>query len=152
METIDNLDPNTVDNLKSLVRINIDSAQGFRTAADQIDDDSLQSFFATQGAERDEFAKSLATYLKFDADDAPESGSIKGKVHHWWIEAKGALQGGDRKAVLNEAERGEKHIQEAYEDALRDTAGSPVNDVLQRQHASIKASHDQIHELSATAG
>lgn len=151
METIENLNDETVDALRDLVRLNIDSANGFRTAAADVNDAELRSFFDNQSLERDQYAKSIATYLKIDAADAPDSGTIRGKLHQWWLDARSALQSGDRSVILDEAVRGEKAIKEQYEQALKDTAGSPVNDVLQRQYASIKGSHDQIERMRQSA-
>ena len=54
---------------------------------------------------------------------------------------------GDAYVVLIEAERGEDHIKEAYEDVLKATAGSAMNDVLQAQYARVKAGHDKVRDL-----
>jgi uncharacterized protein (TIGR02284 family) len=34
-----------------------------------------------------------------------------------------------------------------YEEVLKETAGSAVNDVLTRQYAKVKAGHDQVRDL-----
>jgi uncharacterized protein (TIGR02284 family) len=34
-----------------------------------------------------------------------------------------------------------------YEEAIRDTAGSAVNDILQRHYAAVKAAHDMVREM-----
>ena len=43
--------------------------------------------------------------------------------------------------------RGEDAIKHTYEDALKDTAGSPVNPVLQRQYIEVKRGHDTIRDM-----
>jgi uncharacterized protein (TIGR02284 family) len=48
---------------------------------------------------------------------------------------------------LAEAERGEDHIKRAYEDVLTETAGSPMNGVLQVQYSQVKAGHDKVRDL-----
>ncbi|TWT39087.1 PA2169 family four-helix-bundle protein [Blastopirellula retiformator] len=50
-------------------------------------------------------------------------------------------------AILAEAEAGEDHIKHAYEDALKETAGSAMNDVLQKQYAQVKQGHDRIRDM-----
>lgn len=46
-----------------------------------------------------------------------------------------------------EAERGENHIKEAYEEVLQETADSPMNELLLAQYAKVKAGHDTIRDL-----
>lgn len=59
---------------------------------------------------------------------------------------RGELNGGDPYVILIEAERGEDHIKEAYEDVLKETAEDAVNDVLTAQYAIVKAGHDQVRD------
>ena len=57
------------------------------------------------------------------------------------------MNGGDPYVILIEAERGEDHIKEAYEEVLKETAGSAMNDVLTDQYAAVKAGHDKVRDL-----
>lgn len=57
------------------------------------------------------------------------------------------LNSGDAYVILIEAERGEDHIKDAYEDVLKETAGSAMNDLLQSQYAKVKAGHDKVRDL-----
>ena len=56
------------------------------------------------------------------------------------------IEPGDE-VVLIEAERGEGAIEDAYEDVLIKTAGSPVNELLQRHLEGIKSSRRRIERL-----
>ena len=49
--------------------------------------------------------------------------------------------------MLIDAERGERAIEDEYEDVLIKTAGSPVNQLLQRHLEGIKASRRRIERL-----
>jgi uncharacterized protein (TIGR02284 family) len=49
--------------------------------------------------------------------------------------------------VLVEAEFGEDHIKEAYEEALTRTGDSAINALLQKQYVRVKAGHDRIRDL-----
>jgi uncharacterized protein (TIGR02284 family) len=79
-------------------------------------------------------------------------GTIAGAAHRTWIDVKGAIGGGPH-SVLAECERGEDHIKHAYEESLK-SAKLPAHviELLRRQFANVKESHDRVRSLrDATA-
>lgn len=147
METATNLNNETLSGLQDLIRINIDSAEGFRSAADKIESEHVATLFRDCAAERERFSNELKSYVRMNNETPEESGSVAGTLHRWWLELRGTVQDGKEHAVLSEAERGEDAIKEKYESVLKDSAGSAVNDVLQQQYAAVKARHDQIRDM-----
>jgi uncharacterized protein (TIGR02284 family) len=151
METVGTLQPQTINRLNDLIRINIDSAQGFREAASVINDGSLRTRFEEFATQRDNNARELKQFVAWNDKEPEDSGSAAGAIHRWWLDLRAKAAGGDAKVVLSEAERGEDVIKHKYEDVLKDTAGSPVNTVLQRQYVEVKRGHDTIRNLRDTA-
>jgi len=151
METVTNLDTDTVSALKQLIRINIDSSKGFEHAASDIEDDGLAREFNNYAGQRSTYARDLAGYLSLNEADIPDSGTVQGTVHRWWLDVRSKVASGDRHSVLAEAERGEDAIKGRYERLLKDTAGSAVNDVLQKQYTEVKKAHDHIRDLRDAA-
>lgn len=152
METLTTLRPETIEGLRDLIRVNHDSAKGFREAAEQIDDDSATEHFHALAAERQGFAKRLESFVEWNGDDDTPDGSFGAKMHRWWIQFRGTVQDGDVHAILSEAERGEDQIKAKYEEVLPQISGNPVNDVLLRQYGRVKVAHDRIRDLrDATA-
>lgn len=147
METVSNLNKDSIDGIQGLIEINIDSAKGFREAADKIENARIAGFFRDCGAERDRFAAELKNLVRINGETPKDSGTIRGTAHRWWLDIRGTVAGGDEHSVLAEAERGEDAIKHRYESTLKHTAGSAVNDVLQRQYASVKSRHDQIRDM-----
>jgi len=147
METTTTLNDTTLEGLQDLIKINIDSAKGFTSAADKIENEAIASLFRACGSERDRFASELRRFVHMNDEEAADSGTVKGSLHRWWLELRGTIQDGDEHAVLAEAERGEDAIKERYERVLKETAGSPLNTLLQDQYASVKGRHDQIRNL-----
>ena len=147
METVDNLNDKTVKKLQDLIEINIDSSKGFVTASENIGNTRISGYFRECAGRRSNFANELQGFVPWNGDEPKDSGSIKGTVHRWWVDLRGTVQDGDEHAVLAEAERGEDAIKERYEDVLKETAGSPLNAVLQQQYASVKADHDAIRDM-----
>lgn len=147
LNTPANMDEGTVEKLQDLIQINIDSYNGFIEAAEKIDHENLAGLFRELATDRSGFAEELKQFVRMNEESPEQSGSGSAKAHRLWIDLRAALNGGDPYVILIEAERGEDKIKSKYEDALKDTAGSPVNDVLQRQYARVKAGHDRVRDL-----
>lgn len=137
----------TINQLQDFIRINIDSARGFESAAETIERDDLASLFRQIGTHRAANAAELRGIVNLTDKEAEDSGSIKGTVHRWWLTARGAVQGGDDHAVLAEAERGEDAIKERYEKAISEVPESDVKLVLERQYTEVKQGHDKVRDL-----
>lgn len=147
METITNLNEETIDRIKDLVRINQDSAEGFAEAAEVVENEDLKGLFSLMAGERQQFANELRSYVILNEEDGDISGSWKGMFHRWWLDLRGKLSGGDAYAVLAEAERGEDKIKAMYEECIKETTGNPLNDVLHRQYAEVVKGHDRVRDM-----
>ncbi|QEG42010.1 PA2169 family four-helix-bundle protein [Roseimaritima ulvae] len=147
LETKSTLSEETVNKLQKLIRANIDSYDGFRESAEEIADNRVASLFRELAAERSAMATELQQHVEWNGKEAEDDGSVAASVHRTWIDIRSKLNGGDAYVILIEAERGEDHIKEAYEDVLKATAGSAMNDVLQAQYARVKAGHDKVRDL-----
>ena len=145
-ETKLNLSRETIDKLQQLIQTNIDSRDGFNEAASKLEDMTISSMFRQLGAERDQQAAELRTLVAANREEPQKSGSVAAAAHRMLIDLRAALGGGNA-AILSEAERGEDYIKGKYEEVLKETAGSAVNDVLQRQYAAVKAAHDRVRDL-----
>ncbi|MCA9130261.1 MAG: PA2169 family four-helix-bundle protein [Planctomycetales bacterium] len=147
LETKTDLNDTTIEKLQKLIRANIDSYNGFHESAEELSDAALANLFREIGDQRSAMASELQNFVEFNGEEAEEDGSVAAKVHRIWINIRGKINGGDPHVILIEAERGEDHIKEAYEDVLTETAGSAMNDVLTKQYAAVKAGHDKIRDL-----
>jgi uncharacterized protein (TIGR02284 family) len=147
VETKVTLSDEVVSKIQGLVRINIDSESGFNEAAQNVDDTAMASLFSELGAQRAQNATILQDYVAWNGETPADEGTYAAAFHRVWLNVRSKFSGGDAHAVLCEAERGEDCIKEAYEDVLKQTAGSAMNDVLTRQYANVKAGHDRIRDL-----
>lgn len=147
METATTLHDETLEKLQELIEINIDSCEGFKEAADSIDNPTVSSLFAELARARAGFAGELQGFVRINHEEPEDSGTMTGTAHRLWLKFRSAINGGDPKVVLIEAEKGEDAIKEKYEDVLKETAGSAVNDILTRQYAKVKAGHDRVRDL-----
>ena len=147
IETKSNLNESTISGLQKLIRYNIDAYDGLKEAADEVKDEKTASLFRALAAERSELASELQQHVEFNAEEPVEDGSIMAAVHRTWLSVRSAINGGECYPILCEAEKGEDYIKAAYEDVLKETAGSAVNDVLTKQYAIVKAGHDRVRDL-----
>lgn len=147
MKTTHNMSDDTVKNLSELIQINKDSVEGFQTAIEATDDAKVIEVFRSVMTERKSFASELSSFVNINDGDDDPSGSIKGAAHRWWLKAHAAFASDEAVAVLKDAEAGEDEIKEKYEHVIKDTAGSPVNDVLLQQYGKVKQGHDRIRNL-----
>lgn len=133
--------------VQDLIRLNIDSAEGFAAAADLIEDRSLADLFREYSAQRAANAEELRASVAYNGEEPADHGSVSGTLHRWWLEIKGKVTGGQVHSVLAEAERGEDAIKHRYEEVLKECAGSPIVDLLTTQYRGVKAAHDHVRDL-----
>lgn len=147
LETVTTLEDSTVESLQDLVQINIDARDGFREASEKFECDDMRAAFLHFADERDRQADELLMYVERNEGDTCREGSYAAKFHRCWINTRAALSSDDIQVVLDEAERGEDVIKDAYESALKETAGSAVNDVLMSHMKQVKSAHDRVRDL-----
>lgn len=141
------LSDETLHKLNDLIEINLDSREGFNHASEKIQSDRYRQVFREVARERQDQADKLQAQVRAGGEKPETDGSFAAQAHRWWISVRDAFSTSDNYAVLAEAERGEDKIKELYEEVLKETAGSPVNDLLQRQYAQVKKRHDQVRDL-----
>lgn len=66
IETKLDLNEETIDHLQSLIRINIDSYEGFKESAEQIEDSDVAVVFHELAQERAQLAKELQIYCEWN--------------------------------------------------------------------------------------
>lgn len=147
LETKYDLNEETIEQLQTLIRYNIDAYDGFRKSAEEIKNPHLASLFRDLAQERSAMATELQEYVEWNNERAEDEGSARAAVHRSWIEVRGKLSGGDPYTILAEAERGEDYIKDAYEDFLKNNPGTALNDVVQQQYSRVKSAHDRIRDL-----
>ena len=147
METTMNLREDTVERVQNLIQTNIDSAKGCLEAAQKVENATVTRLFSDLALERSAQADELKKFVRLNREEPEDSGTATGAMHRMWMSFRAAINGGEPKVILIEAEKGEDKIKAQYEETLRETAGSPLNSVLLRQYAAVKAGHDRVRDL-----
>lgn len=142
--TLDN--EKTVSILNELLETCKDREQGFRTAADAVENSELQALFTSYAEQSAKFATELNAEVRRLGGDPEKSGSAAGVLHRGWMNIKSAVTSGDEGAIISECERGEDSAIKAYEDAL-ESLSSDVRLLVEQQYTQVKAAHDSLRSL-----
>ena len=137
--------------LNDLIEINNDRSAGFERALKDLGDGDLdlKTLFEEYSAQSRQFSLELTSLAAQGGADTETGTSASGTIHRAWIEVKALFSGHDRKAVLQECERGEDAIKKAYKEALTPDSGLSASAIqlVTTQAQAINQSHDRIKLL-----
>ncbi len=142
--------------LNTLTATTIDSVNGYRESAKNIDNAQLQTIFTQRASEREQVVQDLRGEVSRLGGNPEDDGSFLGKTHQLFEDLKAAVTGRDEQAIINEVERGEDYIKDKYEAALKSDAFSgETREAVEKAFQSVRAGHDQIsqmkHNMEATS-
>lgn len=141
----------TISTLNGLIEICKDGQEGFKEAAEGVENSQLKTTFYEFSQQRAEFAGVLQELVRRLGGDPEKSSSVAGAMHRAWVDLKAALTGGSEEAILNECERGEDYAKEAYIKACEEPLPADVADVVRQQSQSVIAAHNRIRDLRNAA-
>ena len=142
---------NVISGLKDLINYTIDSIEGYRKAADMVRDNEaeLADYFESCASKRDEKRTELFNILSQYESNQEDSfnGTNSGTLHQAFTSFRSVFQS-DRKAALNEVERGEDYLADQYEEFL-DQKNLPETLIatLRRHHQEIERREDMAEDL-----
>lgn len=141
-----NSNENTLVN--DLIKVTIDSADGYRKAAEVADNQAFRTIFMERAAERDAIVQDMQRFVTAHGDAPEDDGSMAAGLHRIFLNLRDAVTGRDDTAIVAEVERGEDYIKAKYEKALADGELTPdVRELVQHAYVKVKAGHDQMRDL-----
>ncbi len=133
--------------LNDLIETNKDGEQGFRTAADAVENADLKTLFHMYAQQRARFGAELNNEVLRRGGDPSKSGHVSASLHRGWINMVQAVTGKSEKSIVDEAERGEDSAKANYEAALKKSLPSDLLSVIETQYVDVKAAHDRVRDL-----
>ena len=134
--------------LNGLIATTIDSVDGYRTSATDVDNPRYAEMFTARASERSSVAEQLRAEVKRLGGNPEDDGTILAAGHRAFVNLKAAVTGRDDQAIVNEIERGEDHIKAKFEDALKDDNLSPdTRSLIETAFTSVRAGHDEMSQL-----
>ena len=138
---------NVISTLNSLIETLKDGEQGFRTAAEGLQDPQVKALFLDYSRQRGDMARQLQAQVRSLGGDAQSSGSVSGAAHRGWINIKSVVTGKDDAAIIAEAERGEDSAKQMFENALKEPLPESILAIVREQSAKVHAAHDSVRAL-----
>lgn len=134
--------------LNSLIATTLDSADGYRKAAEKADNERYRSLFLEFAGERERCVRQLQDEVRQLGGNPEDDGSILAAAHRAFLSLRDAVTGSDDHSVIAEVERGEDYIKSKYEAALDSgrLTGSAEQTVRQA-YQSVREGHDRISQL-----
>ncbi len=136
-----------ISTINGLIETCKDGQQGYKQAAEGVQNSELKTLFYSFDQQRAQFAGELQELVRELGGDPGNSGSFTGALHRGWIDIKSVVTGKDEGAILNECERGEDAAKKAYKEALETHLPANVATVVQNQYGGVQAAHDRIKAL-----
>jgi uncharacterized protein (TIGR02284 family) len=137
--------------LEELVETLEDGRQGFKKAADKLEDDGhheLAQKMAQFSDQRARLSAELREIALVDGIDVDDKGTIAAALHRGWMEMADAVTGDDPHAVLAVAESGEDHAVAEFEKALgNDDLPASWRPVIVAQTEAVRSAHDEVRAL-----
>jgi uncharacterized protein (TIGR02284 family) len=138
----------SIKTLNDLIETTLDSANGYRHAAEGASDPELKTLFNQRAEKRQELGRRLQAEVRSFGGEPEDDQSLLGKLHNKFAEVRGELMGRDDRGVVNEVERGEDFIKARFERAVEDAElPDAVRQRIIQAYTLIKADHDVISEL-----
>jgi uncharacterized protein (TIGR02284 family) len=137
----------TTSTLNELIQTCKDGEDGFRTAAESVEDSNLRHLFESYAQQRTEFAAELQLEVRRLSQDPVDSGHVAAALHRSGLDIKAGLTGRDEAAVIAECERGEDAAIRAYQKGLDSDLPNDLRMIVERQFLEVKDAHDHIRSL-----
>lgn len=141
-----------VDTLNDLIQITEDSHEGYRKSAEDVDEPDLKELFNDLAAQRGAMVRELQKFVAEQGGAPESSGTVLGGAHRVFIDLKTAVLGRDRRAILQEVERGESEAIRRYEQALEVELPNHLHDAVAEHLHRIRADRDRMVTLDRTTG
>lgn len=140
----------TIDALNELVTINNDRIEGYKTAADETEEQDLKTLFFDFIRTSQKCKTELEDQVNRLSGKVAEGTMIAGKFFRAWMDVKAAFTANDRKVILDSCEFGEDAAVKTYQHVLEEHSEQLTPEqinIVRSQYDLIKADHDKVKSL-----
>jgi uncharacterized protein (TIGR02284 family) len=138
--------------LKDLIETSEDGIEGFRTAADSVDDATARALFLSRVPTIERGVTDLKGEIRRLGGSTEQHGSVAGALHRGWINLKSAITSKNEASVIAECERGEEHAASVYEQALRKELPAETRSLIDRQYRGVLQNLERVRSLRGGSG
>jgi uncharacterized protein (TIGR02284 family) len=141
---------NSIDALNTLIQINNDRIEGYKTAAEETEESDLKTLFAQFSQTSQSCNAALISEVRKLGGTPIKGTKTTGKIYRVWMDFKALLTGKSRTSVLNSCEYGEQVALDTYRDVLikySEDLSAEHQALLNGQSALIQDDHAQVRRL-----
>jgi uncharacterized protein (TIGR02284 family) len=127
--------------LNDLLILTYDAKRGYSLAAEKAENPAIKKFLEEKAKQRYNFGHELKSEIVSYGTLPEDSGSIKGDFHRAWMNFISGISPNETEKMLEEVERGEKKILNAYGEILDNKEWilpNSTRDLLTKQRKAIK--------------
>ncbi len=137
-----------ISTLNGLIATTIDSVDGYRASATDVENPRFAELFTARASERSSVAEQLRAEVRRLGGNPEDDGTALAAGHRAFANLKAAVAGRDDQAIVAEVERGEDHIKAKFEAALKDgDLSTQCRSLVEMAYGSVKSGHDEMRDL-----
>ncbi len=136
-----------IHHLNDLIAVARDGEEGYRNAAEHVNNAHFQTLFAEYAKQRAGFARELRAEVERLGGEPNDSGTLGAAVHRGWLDLKSALTGGDAGAIVAACETGEDSATAAYERVVNIGISGQTRSLVEKQWHQIQEAHQRLLNL-----
>jgi uncharacterized protein (TIGR02284 family) len=145
---------NSIEALNTLIEINNDRIEGYKTASEETKESDLKNLFSECARTSEKCKSELVTEVRNLKGTPIEGTKTTGKIYRVWMDFKAMITGKSRSSILNSCVYGEDVAVETYTDTIK-THGGDLTDkqiaLLQSQLSMVKADLKKVKNLKELA-
>lgn len=132
--------------LADLLELNLNSQNGYKTAAAALNNQEYADLFRQYAQQRQELAAELTDLLQASHHHPGKTGTLAGLFYQGWLNLESMLTKGDA-PMFAECERADELVLSAYQDVMGKTTREEVMKILRKQFTVIRDAHDRVKVL-----
>lgn len=141
-------DDEAVEVLNDLLENARNGEYGFRACARELSaGSSLRQALNQRASQYHEGCDDLAQLIRRHGGLPAEGGTTGAAIHRGWVHLKGAIGANSELSILEACERAEEAAVARCLDAMERNLPSDVRDLIARQAAAARESHDRVRKL-----
>ncbi|QGY47690.1 PA2169 family four-helix-bundle protein [Maribellus comscasis] len=134
--------------IQEIIDICKDGAEGYETAANNIEYSDVKTLFLRLSQQRKLFIEEIKNEALKMGMELDTSGTIKGFFHRIWLATKATFSSATNEKVIEESMTGEKAAVETYDKVLADSElPAYLREILAEQQRLVKVTINQLSEL-----
>ena len=149
---MENQQEENIDALNKLVEILRDGNQGYKHAADRIENDEFKTILYRLSQQRALFQAEIMDEIRHLGGNPENESTVMGTIHRKWLDFKAGLSDNDTESILEACQTGEKAAIDTYEEVLKKDLPDYLKEKVNSQFHLVKGAYQQLQEFKAHPG